>query len=248
MKKTLQLLSLFSAIAFVTGVLIALFLTVPASGAFWNILHDHRQFFIFSVLVAGMIALVFAYVASYRVTGEVLYVTRERSNEEKRKEDYLKGEGHADYSNMLRDLENVVNGTEDKDVRVERILSLLCNGLQAGQGIIYKAEEEDSRTLLKTSSTYATVINGNKPVFEVGEGLVGLAAKERRRLDIDNVPEGYIKIFSGLGKSNPGNLVILPVEKDGKVTGVLEMAFFKSLDPAAEKILQKAVDGIGMFL
>jgi GAF domain-containing protein len=45
---------------------------------------------------------------------------------------------------------------------------------------------------------------------------------------LNDVPENYIKIKSGLGESKPKSLIIIPLSIEDHVFGMLEIASFKS--------------------
>ena len=45
----------------------------------------------------------------------------------------------------------------------------------------------------------------------MGEGLVGQAAFEKQRILLQNAPDDYITINSGLGESKPMQIVVLPI-------------------------------------
>ena len=53
--------------------------------------------------------------------------------------------------------------------------------------------------------------------FAIGEGLVGQCALEKEKILLTNVPQGYVKISSGLGKAKPANLIILPMVFENNV-------------------------------
>lgn len=63
--------------------------------------------------------------------------------------------------------------------------------------------------------------------FRPGETLIGTAAEEKRTIQVDNVPPGYLKISSGLGEAPPAHVIVLPVLFEGKVLGVIELASFQ---------------------
>ena len=60
-------------------------------------------------------------------------------------------------------------------------------------------------------------------------------------MKVDEIPEGYLTIMSGLGSSSPKYLMIKPVTLKEEVAGVIELASFKSLSEVEEKIIEKAV-------
>jgi hypothetical protein len=83
--------------------------------------------------------------------------------------------------------------------------------------------------------------------FRSGEGLNGQAALEGQPLLIEDLPENYLQVSSGLGKAAPSNLYILPILKDKNCVALIELATFKKNDlekiwPAiSDKIIDKGV-------
>ena len=57
---------------------------------------------------------------------------------------------------------------------------------------------------------------------------------------LNNIPDNYMTIVSGLGKSKPRQLVFVPLKNQDEVVGLIEYATF---EPITEKH-QKALDEI----
>ncbi len=62
--------------------------------------------------------------------------------------------------------------------------------------------------------------------FELGEGLPGQVARDRKLINLKNVPNGYIIIKTGLGQASPDSLIIFPVCHRDTLLGVIELASF----------------------
>ncbi|NJN27525.1 MAG: GAF domain-containing protein [Cyclobacteriaceae bacterium] len=77
-----------------------------------------------------------------------------------------------------------------------------------------------------------------KTIYQ-GEGLIGAAWKEKEYAVINQVPQGYISITSGLGHALPDKLIIYPIMTDKKVFGAMEIASFQSFDPQHIEIIGK---------
>ncbi len=135
---------------------------------------------------------------------------------------------------QIRSIDNTTIAT------IEKILSLLCASIHAGQGVVYKINKEQAYAALIAS--YAFVAKENQIAkYEFGEGLIGLAAKENRMMKLDNIPQGYINIFSGLGSSSPAFLYILPFgNAESDVLGILEVALFKDLTNTDFQLIEEA--------
>ncbi len=84
--------------------------------------------------------------------------------------------------------------------------------------------------------------------FRDAESLVGQAAASRRTLVLNDVPDDYVKVVSGTGMSKPRNLVVLPVENDGVVNGVVELGFMRSIGPRDHEFLQLIANSMGDFI
>jgi len=126
---------------------------------------------------------------------------------------------------------DILSTEEDKAKVFNQALSQVCKALEASQGAVYQVIEEEENKKIELFSSYAYHIpEGDKVTFRWGEGLVGQSAKEGQVLNIDAVPEGYIQIFSGLGKATPEHLLIAPIKKEETVVGVLELSSFKPFE------------------
>lgn len=136
---------------------------------------------------------------------------------------------HAQLPNFTDGISKILTSEKATLVKIEKILSLLCSGIEAGQGVIYKIDNVQASVALIVS--YAFVAKENQIAkYEFGEGLIGLSAKENRMMKLDNIPQGYINIFSGLGSSSPSYLYILPFNNgNDEVLGIIEIALFKDL-------------------
>jgi putative methionine-R-sulfoxide reductase with GAF domain len=121
----------------------------------------------------------------------------------------------------------------------EKALSIACKELEASQAAVYIATTRDDKRVIQLVSGYALSLPESQTlVYEFGEGLAGQVAKEGTCINISNVPQGYITVLSGLGSASPNALVIVPVQFEGKVVGVLEVASFQKFSAGDENYLQ----------
>lgn len=65
------------------------------------------------------------------------------------------------------------------------------------------------------------------------EGLVGACAARGKALELEHVPEGYFRLQSGLGHAAPRCLLVLPLQVQTRLVGVLELALHRP--PGAEE-------------
>lgn len=131
--------------------------------------------------------------------------------------------------------------TKDKKDILRGALHAICKQLDAGQGAIYEAIESDGIRKVELKSGYALNMGESTVVtYEFGEGLIGQAASNGKTLYVDDVPEGYIKIVSGLGSASPRFLLIVPLKAHERTTGVIEVASFTAFSADQKKFVEDA--------
>ncbi|MEP6676226.1 MAG: HAMP domain-containing protein, partial [Ferruginibacter sp.] len=158
-------------------------------------------------------------------------------------QDWLKS-NLAKFTQMLQ-------GQRDLKTVTQRILSELAQVVTAHWGAFYilKQEEDIQNVKLMLFSAYGYKSEKNIPTeFAIGEGLVGQVAFEKERIILSNVPSNYIKISSGLGKSKPSNLIILPVLFENKVKAVIELASLDTFSETHLDFLGQLTESIGIVL
>lgn len=120
----------------------------------------------------------------------------------------------------------------------------LCNHLNAVQAILYTTDTTVPETDRNYHFTEGFAYTGNEdalPSYHYGEGLIGQVAKNKAPITIEDIPDGYLKIVSGLGSARPAHILIFPVLKNNEVNIIFEFAFFDKPDEKKLELL-KAVD------
>ncbi len=114
------------------------------------------------------------------------------------------------------------NSGSEKE-KTEKLIGKLCNHFEISQALLYLKEADRDQLTLKVA--FAFVLSENEPKFiTVGEGLTGQAVLEKMPYYIKDVPEGYLKVISGLGESIPKTLLIIPCEQENEVKAVFELS------------------------
>lgn len=81
-----------------------------------------------------------------------------------------------------------------------------------------------------------------------GEGLVGQSAIEQRVLRMNDLPQNYIRISSGLGHASASSLTVVPILFEGKTVAVVELASMKPLTEKAMELIKELTVIFGVSL
>lgn len=72
----------------------------------------------------------------------------------------------------------------------------------------------------------------------INDGLVGVSFSKKQLQHVKDLPQGYIEIASGMGAASPTELLLLPLEFDERVVGVIELASFEPFSDNAVLFVQ----------
>ncbi|HBB34505.1 MAG TPA: hybrid sensor histidine kinase/response regulator, partial [Cyanobacteria bacterium UBA9273] len=161
----------------------------------------------------------------------------------------------------------MLQGQRDLETVSTLILSELAPLVRASHGAFYLMEEVERLPDGETASKFqpSTYRNSNQFLklistfayrerkhlsnqFRLGEGLVGQCAVEKQRILLEQVPDNYIKISSGLGEAAPLNVVVLPVLFEGQITGIIELASFRQFNEIHLTFFDQLTESIAIVL
>jgi len=196
-----------------------------------------------ATLILGLGVLVFIFRSK---SEDVIYVEKKRISEkgaDKQSEEEEGEEGEGEFNTSF--LNDIIKSETDEQKLLDKSLNAICKKIEAGIGVIYTYEKEKDKKVLKLKSSYALSLGESQTLkYEMGEGLVGQAAKEMKAIIIDEIPEGYIKVVSGLGSSSPSHLIVHPLELDKKLYGVIEIATFSKVDKQHKTFIQNCMNKV----
>jgi HAMP domain-containing protein/signal transduction histidine kinase len=182
--------------------------------------------------------------------GEVAFV-KELINEMIRnlRDTTLRNEEQDWLKTNLTRFTRMLQGQRDFLTVGKLILSELAPLVSAQRGALYMIDTPNGESGLNLLATYAQHDgDGAKNRFKIGEGLIGQAALEKRRIFLSDVPGNYAKISSGLGGFHPMNVVVLPILFEGEVKAVMELSSVERFSPAHQAFLDQLTESIGIVL
>ena len=165
-----------------------------------------------------------------------LRLTTDRNTEQ----DWLK-------TNLAR-FTGMLQGQRDLATVGRLLLSELAPLVNAQQGVIYRMESEDAGRLVLLSAFADNGQEGHRQNLQLGEGLVGQCATEKRRLLIGDLPPDAVPIRSGLFEAVPRNVIVLPVLFEDRVKAVIELASLGTFTASQLAFLEQLTASIGIVL
>ncbi len=124
------------------------------------------------------------------------------------------------------------------------ILAHFAKYLGAEIGSFYYYSEKES--ILKLSGTYAINDDNKLQELELGKGLLGEVAKNKKIEIHSDLQSDYMKINSSIGETSIKNLIIVPVYAGDVLKGVFELGFIKEIDNKTQEFLSHITENIAM--
>lgn len=153
-------------------------------------------------------------------------------------------DGLAKFADLLR------SDSSNFEEYTQNLISNLANYTHSNQGGIYVLNNNDEkRKTIELAGSYA--YDGekfNKKVLEYGEGLIGVSIMEGKTTHLNELPENYLSISSGLGNNAPSSLVICPLKHNDEVVGALELASFTEYEDYQVKFIEDVAESIAVTI
>jgi signal transduction histidine kinase/CheY-like chemotaxis protein/HAMP domain-containing protein len=148
----------------------------------------------------------------------------------------------AKFSRMLQ-------GQRDLRAVGEMILSELAPVVKAHQAEFYVLAGEKEQQRLKLLASYASAgRRSHGKEIDVGEGVVGQCAIEKRKMLLMNVEGRRFRISTGLTRSQAAEVLVMPVVFEGELRGVVELASLESFSLSHQAFLDQLMESIGIVI
>ncbi len=165
-----------------------------------------------------------------------LRLTTDRNTEQ----DWLK-------TNLAR-FTSMLQGQRDLSTVGRMLLSELAVVVHAHQGVIYRVESTKIPELELVAAFADDASNGHPRALRIGEGLLGQAVAEKRRVLLADLTSDTVPVSSGLLQARPRNVIVLPVLFEDEVKAVIELASLGSFTASHLSFLEQLTASIGIVL
>jgi len=147
----------------------------------------------------------------------------------------------------LASIGSMLQGHRDLEVVAELIMEELAPLLGAQHGTFFLTEDWAGEQRLRLIAGYGLHTDKDAPIqYRIGQSLIGQVAKSKRPVVVNEIPEGYIRISSGLGEAPPASLAIMPLLFEDQVLGVVELASFSKFTAIQLAFLEQLAETLGI--
>ncbi|USK59207.1 ATP-binding protein [Peribacillus asahii] len=144
------------------------------------------------------------------------------------------------------EMATMYQGIHDLKTLGQQFINKIISMIDANYGVFYVKQGTGEARFHSIASYAFNGQNNGQFSFGYGEGIVGQAALEKRTIYLTDLPKDYIKITSGVGSASPANLMMIPVEYEGEVIVVIELAKFKEFTPIQQTLITQVANQIGV--
>ncbi len=144
----------------------------------------------------------------------------------------------------IAEVASLTQSISKTDEFAELLLCRLSPFVGASVGAFYLRNQDNDTTFYRAAS-YG---NGGKDQFTLGEGIIGQAALEQQLLLLEEIPEEYRLISTGLIEVKPKAILIAPIIYENNTIGVLEFASIKGFSDVQYQGIQQVSESLGLAI
>ncbi len=151
-------------------------------------------------------------------------------------------EGFAKFSEILRN-----SNRQTAEDFYDSIINNLVRYLDVAQGGIFSIQEATAKLpafmVLRSSYAYQRKKSLEKQLtYE--DGIIGQVWRERDLVYINDIPEDYTEITSGIGQAKPKSILVAPLISNDYLNGVIELASFRLFEPYQIEFVKRLSESI----
>lgn len=151
-------------------------------------------------------------------------------------------EGHSIFSDILR------NNISDIHKLCDAVMDKLVPYINVTQGGIFIRTTRPDDPNTECFELYAVFAFGHqrfhKRTLGIDEGMIGACAMEKHTIIINDVPDNYTEIGSGLGHAKPKALMFVPLIYNDNLYGVMEFAAFVTFEQYQIQFVERISENI----
>jgi hypothetical protein len=150
------------------------------------------------------------------------------------------------HKSFLADLAQQLQSADSAAACGNKVLSQLHAYCQVSQGMLALVVGHEE--LRVVSRFCAQPAENTSDHYTFGQGVLGQCAKDRHPITLHLPRDPLWQVQSGLGESRPAQVMLLPVEHGGVLTGVLEVGWLQPPDATALQLINEVLPILAVSL
>ncbi len=182
-------------------------------------------------------------------------ISKRKEEIEKQKKAIEEKEKAEEYHNWVNEglamISDILSKEKSDIVKLSQsLISNIVKYLEAQQGGFFLSDTGgENETSVSLMAHYAYNSERlEKTSFAPGEGLVGTCFQQMKIIEIDDLPETYAKLNSGLGEDSLKHLLLIPLLYDNEAVGVMEIVSFRKLDKSKIDFTNKISESVASVI
>jgi len=136
---------------------------------------------------------------------------------------------------------------QSPDAYAQALVSQIAPRIDAPIGVFFAWDERDQKLRLQGSYGFQRRKHLGLE-YALGDGLIGQAALERKRISVQQVPDDFFGVHSALGEAQPRNLVAVPLMLKDRLLGVFEFGTFGHFNATQEAFVDSVLPTVALGL
>lgn len=157
----------------------------------------------------------------------------------------LKAEDQAWINTEVSEMALHLQGSVQLQTASRIFISRLATAVGGSYGAMYMLQHNRLQFTAGYAFDEASV---SREPFALGSGLVGQCAVDKQMIILNDLPEHYVRVHSGLGEAPPSTLIVLPVLYENDVVAVVELATLKDLGDKERQLIERTGQNMGVLI
>lgn len=146
--------------------------------------------------------------------------------------------------------EIIAANRKDMNILSQRLITELVTYTGTQAGMVYLVddiESAESRMYSSGAYCYYSDIDETKK-FSPSEGYIGICYRKKKTIQVDNLPDGYISLSSGLGNTPLRHCLFIPIINDKVCLGVFEIASSEAIENFKIEFISKLAESFASVI
>jgi ligand-binding sensor domain-containing protein len=154
------------------------------------------------------------------------------------------------YNEGMTNLDEIITKNNDNLNQLARnLVPALVEYIGASLGAFYVLSSgDDLQHKFELAGSYGIGPERVKQQFEGNEGYLGACYNEKHTIAVDNLPDNYSVMESGLGKVSLKYMLLVPIMHNNIVNGIIELSSLDKMPSYKIRLLEKLAENLSSMI